>query len=116
MKYVYKFDTLEDLELQRDLDGEDIQPGDKVLVYSRLDTMSGHEIFRISKRFAGSGYPGNLDSSEMCFHGWRGSYNNVATYAHGVYAVKSVSREDGDFRGQYLRVELARKDLAKGQD
>lgn len=115
MKYTYRFDLFEDNQLQADLNGDNISPGDKVLVYSREDILRGGEEFRISKRFAESGYPGNTDPSVKTFHGWRGTTNDISVYAHGVYSVKSVSREDGEFRGQYLKVVLNRTDLKKNE-
>ena len=48
----------------------------------------------------------NIDSSIKCFHGFRGAYNNIYTYAHGVYTVKSV-----DTKGECKKVTLNHKDL-----
>ena len=117
MKFVYKFDRFMDMDrLQREFNGDAIREGDEVLVYSQLDTMTGKEYFYISKRFARDGYPGNMDSSVKRYHGWRGSNNNVATYAHGVYTIKSVSYEDGEIPDMYIKVVLNRKDIRKGGD
>ena len=30
------------------------------------------------------GYPGNSDNTIKRFHGWRGTTNDIAVYAHGV--------------------------------
>ncbi len=103
MQYTYYFDISE-------LNGDDIKPGDHVLVYSRLDILGGGESFHISKQFAASGYPGNLDPSVKCFHGWRGTTNNIAVYAHGVYTVKSVSVEAKEW---HFKVVLNRNDIKK---
>lgn len=86
--------------------------GDRVLVYSRENIMTGKEHFCLSVRFAEHGYPGNLDNGIRCFHGWRGTTNNIATYAHGVYSVASVSvKHNGD-----AVVKINRTDLARGKE
>lgn len=106
MKWVYKFDR--DYEVE---EMEEYHVGDKVLVYSMYNANTGDETFYLSKRFAEDGYPGNMDSSIKCFHGFRGAYNNIYTYAHGVYMVKSV-----DTNGEYTKVTLNRKDLKSKED
>ena len=115
MKYTYKFDTIADSYIM-DFDEEKICVGDEVLVYSECDTMTGKEWFNISKLLAHDGYPGNVDSSIRRYHGWRGTTNDIAVYAYGVYTVKSVTHEDGDFRNQYLKVVINHKDIRKGDD
>lgn len=118
MKYTYTFDAyMMDYE---DIGGTEINPGDSVLVYTVTDEMTGEETWHIRKDFAESGYPGNLDSSERCFHGWRGTTNNKRVYAYGVYTVKSVdniskTRKDG-FTDRFIKVILNKKDIKADED
>ena len=37
---------------------------------------------------------GNSNENIRRFHGWRGTYNNVATYALGVYKVASIAQKE----------------------
>ena len=108
MKWVYRFNMEYDYEYDYEVlkEIEEIKVGDKVLVYSLYNANTGDETFYLSKRFAEDGYPGNIDSSIKCFHGFRGAYNNIYTCAHGVYTVKSV-----DTKGECKKVTLNHKDL-----
>ena len=111
MKYTYKFERhqLEEMAWFDDVDS--YKPGDKVLVYEVSDDMTGRSTWHFAKRFAESGFPGNMDPSIKCFHGWRGSYNNVSRYARGVYSIKEIIRE-----GIYTKIVLNRTDLKKNED
>lgn len=107
MKYTFRIDQF---ETHRFIDRE-LKPGVPVLVYSRENLMTGDEAFYISTVHAEEGYPGNLDDTTKCFHGWRGTYNNIRTEAHGVYTIKSV-----EAIGEYLKVTINRTDLKKNED
>ena len=116
MKWTYVFDNYGPAEER----WADIAPGDAVLVYSRQNDVTGEESWHISKEFAAEGFPGNLDSSVKCFHGWRGTTNNIRTEAHGVYIVKSVDeivkkRNDG-FHDFYTRIVIGKTDVKRGEE
>ena len=117
MKYTYYFDAY--AMGYMDIGGNDINPGDSVLVYSKENLMTGKTVWGIRKDFAESGYPGNADSSYKCFHGWRGTTNNISIHAHGVYTVKSVEyiskRKDGHTE-KYMKVVLNKTDIKKGEE
>ena len=68
--------------------------GAEVLLYSRTDAGTGKETFEVSRKYAVEGYPGNLDSNAKAFHGWRGTSNDIETYAYGVRKVKSCTPTD----------------------
>ena len=57
----------------------------------------------------GEGWPGNSDPSQCRYHGWRGTTNDWAVYAHGLRRVLDV-RVTGD-RSKRVVVVLGR-DLA----
>ena len=91
---------------------ETYKVGDHVLVLQKEDLNSRTEWYDISKRHAAEGYPGNLDHTVKCFHGWRGTTNNIAVTACGVYTIKSITELDDD----KVKITINRKDLKKGED
>jgi hypothetical protein len=50
---------------------------------------SGYEKFIIID--TQDGIPGNMDHTIKRYHGWRGTYNDVATYAHGLRKILKVT-------------------------
>lgn len=64
--------------------------GDKVLLIGRQRENGGKEIFSGSKKYAETGYPGNMNSSIYRFHGWRGTSYGVSTCVYGVRNVEAV--------------------------
>lgn len=93
---------------------EGYKAGDKVLVLQKEDLNDGSEWYAVSKAFAETGYPGNLDHTEFRFHGWRGTTNNISTYAMGVYEIKKI--EELDDWGDEIKVTIGRKDWKKGEE
>ena len=117
MKHTYYFD--EYAMGYMDIGGTGINPGDAVLVYTRENVMTGREEWAFRKDFAESGYPGNMDGSVRRFHGWRGTTNNIAVYAHGVFTVKSVdhiSKRRNGWTERYLKVVLNKTDIKREDD
>lgn len=118
MKYTYWFDAY--TMNYEDIGGTDISPGDAVLVYTRENMMTGDVEWKFRKDFAESGCPGNWDSSERCFHGWRGTTNNIRIYAYGVYRVGSVEevkkRNRWNCVERYVKVVLNKKDIKADED
>ena len=118
MKWTYVFDEIA-LEY-KDIGGTEINVGDAVLVYSRENLMTGKSEWGLRKDFAETGYPGNMDSSVRCYHGWRGTTNNVSVTAHGVYKVKTVEhlrkRNRDGWTERYLKVVLSKTDIKKGEN
>lgn len=118
MKYTYWFDWY--AMDYMDIGGTEINPGDPVIVYTITDEMTGEETWHIRKDFAESGYPGNLDGTERCFHGWRGTTNNKRVYAYGVYRVGSVEEIKKKNRWgcveRYVKVVLNKKDIKADED
>ena len=96
-----------------DFDYEKVTPGDAVLVYTKENLNTGETEWKIGKRFADSGYPGNLDPSARRFHGWRGTTNNIYVEAHGVYTIKSVERASN---GVSVKVVINRTDIKRNEE
>ena len=92
--------------------GDRFAVGDKVLVLLKEDFNSGEEWYTLSKTYAETGYPGNIDHNEFRFHGWRGTTNNIAVTACGVYEIKKV-QELEDYK---VKITIGRKDLKKGEE
>ena len=90
--------------------GETYKPGDRVLVALFEDFANRGEWYDAIKEYADTGYPGNLDPNIRRFHGWRGTTNNIAVTACGVYVIKDVKRLDDYGR---VRIVLHRKDIRK---
>lgn len=105
MKYTIIVDEYEAIS-------EGYKAGDKVLVLQKEDLNDGFEWYAISKAFAEIGYPGNLDHTEFRFHGWRGTTNNIAVTACGVYEIKKVEMRD-DYKA---KVTIGRKDWKRGEE
>lgn len=118
MKRTYYFDFY--AMGYQDIGGTEINPGDPVLVFTATDVITGEECWKFRKDFAKDGYPGNLDSSERCFHGWRGTTNNTRIYAYGVYRVDSVEeikkRNRWGCVERYVKVVLGKKDIKADED
>jgi len=110
VKYTYILDSYFDQDCE-------YHAGDAVLVYSRYNVNTGEETFHFRKDFAESGYPGNMNSDIKCFHGWRGTTGNIATYAYGVYTIKSVEPKAGKWSpNEFTKVVLNKKDIKKDED
>lgn len=90
--------------------------GDEVLLYSR-SYQDGSEEFKISKKFAAEGYPGNMNCNIKRLHGWRGETNNVSVYAYGRRKVIKVTATDkeNDYGDTIYKVVVGR-DIAPDED
>lgn len=105
MKYTIIVDEYEAIS-------EGYKAGDKVLVLQKEDLNDGFEWYILSKTYAATGYPGNLDHTEFRFHGWRGTTNNIAVTACGVYEIKKVEMRD-DYKA---KITIGRKDWKRGEE
>jgi hypothetical protein len=66
--------------------------GDKAILVSHENVTTGQVSYTL--RQAPDGIPGNMNASIKRYHGWRGTYNDVATYAHGMRRILKVSPVD----------------------
>lgn len=95
---------------------EKFEVGDNVLLYSKQPEGKA-EIFNASKKYAKTGYPGNMNNDICRFHGWRGTSYGTATYAYGVREViKVVLTDEEDFEGRQLYKVTVGKDLVPEQE
>ena len=117
MKYTFKW--TEDSCPIRSFESADIHVGDEVLVYSRTDDLTGCTEWFLSREFANGGYPGIMNPSIRRYHGWRGTYNNTRTEAHGVYRIDAIERSYRTTkwgREPVDTIRLNHKDLRKGEE
>ena len=66
--------------------------GQEVILIGRENVMRGGEEFTIINALEGIG--GNMDSNVKRFHGWRGTTNDIALYAHGLRKITKVESVD----------------------
>jgi hypothetical protein len=64
--------------------------GMEVLLVERQHITKGGSSWKIYADLP-DGMPGNLDHTVKATHGWRGTTNDVATYAHGIRKITKVS-------------------------
>lgn len=57
---------------------------------------------------APNGISGNMDPSVKRFHGWRGTTNDVAVYAHGLRKVLKVTSKVNERGDTVLKVTVGR--------
>lgn len=67
--------------------------GDLVILIERRYVNDGYSNFDAIP-YTGDGIGGNMDSSIKRFHGWRGTTNDIALYAHGVRKIIRVGDTD----------------------
>ncbi|HBD12860.1 MAG TPA: hypothetical protein DCZ13_11975 [Porticoccaceae bacterium] len=67
----------------------DIKVGNEALLLSYQAERSDKEHFYISTEMT-DGAPGNMTSFVKRYHGWRGTTNGVATYAHGLREITKI--------------------------
>ncbi|HIQ83052.1 MAG TPA: hypothetical protein IAA52_08105 [Candidatus Pullichristensenella stercorigallinarum] len=72
---------------------EKFKVGDLVILLERSYINDGYSTFDAIP-YTGDGISGNMDSSIKRFHGWRGTTNDVAQYAHGVRKIIRVGATD----------------------
>ena len=64
--------------------------GQEVLLVERQHITKGGSTWKIYADLP-DGLPGNMDHTQKACHGWRGTTNDVATYAHGIRKITKVS-------------------------
>lgn len=110
MKCVYKIGSLWD----------DVEPevGKAYILISKEDVLSGSETYYIRPWDPeDGGVPGNLNPEIRYYHGWRGTYNNIATYVHGVREVKEIISIKQDEMGRDVyKIRFTGKDLVEDLD
>lgn len=63
--------------------------GDEVVLVEITNNLKGW--IKWEPRVAPEGIPGNMDSKVKRFHGWRGTTDDVAIYAHGLRQVTKIT-------------------------
>lgn len=70
--------------------GISLTVGTEYIVTEKTDTTTGTVWHELREPTPG-GIPGNMDASIRRYHGWRGTTNNVSTYALGLRKVEAVT-------------------------
>lgn len=76
-------------ESQFGLDLDDIKVGDRYILIERSNIITGKTEYQLFKDNC-AGIGGNMDSSIKRYHGWRGTTNDIAVYAHGLRRIERV--------------------------
>lgn len=110
MKWTYK--CSEDQVQEYGLNS--LEVGSPALVISLYNVETGKENYylRFDSRAVNEGYPGNVNPAIRRFHGWRGTTDNIAVYAHGVYIIRWIQKlPDGG-----LKIKLGKTDIKKNEE
>lgn len=78
---------------------ENFKVGDLVILIERDYINDGFSNFDAIP-YTGDGIGGNSNPSIKRYHGWRGTTNGVAKYAHGVRKIISVGEVTDEWRGE----------------
>lgn len=92
-----------------------VKVGEKVMLVEKYDELKQESWWKIVRN-ADDGIGGNMDSSTKRYHGWRGTTNNTATYAHGLRKVIKASDLIEDSDGDWYQKVTVGKDLTEGED
>ena len=66
------------------------QIGAEFILMEYQNTVRGNSWFAL-RRHDGEGIGGNMNRNVKRYHGWRGTTNDIAAYAHGVRKIIKVS-------------------------
>ena len=89
---------------------ENMKVGDEFILVE-LTNLNGNTTTWVLRPDNG-GIGGNVDSKNKRYHGWRGTTNNVSTYAHGVRKIIKLGElEIDDFSGMYCRKVTVGRDI-----
>lgn len=69
---------------------DDIHVGDEFLVVETYNEMRPKEASTFTLFRTNEGLSGNMNWNIKRYHGWRGTSNNLARFAHGVHKVISI--------------------------
>lgn len=86
-----------------------VSVGEKVMLIEKYNELTGKSNFTVNK--SQDGISGNMNSDIKKYHGWRGTFNDVATYAHGLREVVKVGNLEEDNEGYYYQKITVGKDL-----
>lgn len=92
-----------------------VKVGEKVMLVEKYDELKQESWWKIVRN-ADNGIGGNMDSSEKRYHGWRGTTNNTATYAHGLRKVIKASGLIEDSNGEWYQKVTVGKDLTEDEE
>ena len=93
-----------------------LNEGDIVVLVSYEDLMTGEEWWRAIPDYGHHGIPGNLNADICCYHGWRGTTNDVSMHAHGCRKIIKISDEQWDKdRHSYCKITVG-PDLKPDED
>ena len=88
---------------------EGIKAGDEFILVEFENLMTGDRWYEL-RPDNGMGVPGNLWPVVYCYHGWRGTTNNIHKAAHGLRKVMKVSeiQFSEDRNDYYVKVTVGR--------
>jgi hypothetical protein len=96
-------------------DYEWLSLGDIVVLVRYEDLMTGEEWFKAIPD-QGHGIPGNLNADECCYHGWRGTTDDISMHALGCRKIIKISDEQWDKDRRSYRKITVGPDLKPDED
>ena len=96
-------------------DYEFLREGDTVVLVKYENLMTGEEWYRAIPD-DGHGIPGNLNADICCYHGWRGTTDDISMNALGCRKIIRISDEMQDKDLRWYRKVTVGKDLKPDED
>ena len=96
-------------------DYESLSEGDTVVLVRYENLMTGEEWFKAVPD-QGHGIPGNLNADMCCYHGWRGTTDDISAHALGCRKIIRISDEMRDKDGQWYTKVTVGPDLKPDED
>lgn len=85
---------------------DDLKIGDNYILVSRENILTGSTTYRLVPD--NGGISGNMDPSIKRYHGWRGTTNDISTYAYGLRRIERIDAIKGDaFGNRSVKVKLS---------
>lgn len=95
--------------INTDINIDRVKVGDEFVLVELENLVTGDRWYRLVPD-NGEGIPGNLYPTVYCYHGWRGTTNNIHKQAHGLRKVVKVTKPVFDKReyAYYIKITVGR--------
>lgn len=90
-----------------------LEIGEEVMLIEKQNENTGDSEFCLRK---GNGVGGNMNREIRKYHGWRGTTNGIATYAHGLRKIIKAGEVVEDEYGDYVQKVTVGRDLKPDEE